>query len=360
MVVRMRTKKVDDMNRSFQYGLGIRLQLDDFSEVQFRSEAKKGVIASKFNVPNGVHNYTLRDLPKVLKAKYLGNSEREENSIFTATVADVFVVVIPSRITVVDPIYLTQQLKNGAVACKIVIVAQKNSKATIMINRSSLEKTYGLTTTVSVIVESEAELSIFSVENYNPDTYVFNTMSSQVGEQGTLSIVAVLGGGKVHYHHATTSLVGKGSKVNHNVVFFNKTQQFDVLTEAIHEAQGTSSTLLSRGVVENGKAIAQGKVVIGKKGSQAQGKQRVDLLLLDEKAQGEAIPILEVHNDDVTCQHGSTISRINAEQLYYVQSRGIALAQARKLITKGFLGELLIDVPQAILTEMQEILEGKQ
>ena len=139
----------------------------------------------------------------------------------------------------------------------------------------------------------------------------------------------------------------------------NKDQYYDVNTQAIHNAKDTVSSLLTRGIVQSGKAIALGKVVINKKGNNARGKQRVDLMLLDEKAQGEAIPILEVHNDEVLCQHGSTISKLNSEQLYYVQSRGINPADAQKLITRGFLGELLTHLPENTQARAQEILEGK-
>ncbi len=362
----MAAPKIMNTRSQFQYGLGIRLNVDNFPSNLLNVDFEKGIVESRFIVPKGVYKYTGKNLPARLKVKYhkIINEKivNDKSPIPRIRPHNVIVLEIPPKMSLAEPIYLKQHVKTGAVATQLVILAKAHSKGIVIVNKDSMSTAQIYSNTINVLVEQGAELTLIALENYNCETFVFNTVTAQVGEKGKLTMLDVLAGGKIHYHHATTNLIGKNSQITHDVCFYTKSQaqQFDVLTQAIHAAKSTVSLLRSRGVVESGKAITQGKVVINKKGSKAQSIQRADLLLIDEKAQGEAIPILEVHNDNVTCQHGSTISKINTEQLFYLQSRGISKEDANKLITKGFLGELLANVPELIEPEVYAILEGKQ
>jgi Fe-S cluster assembly protein SufD len=72
-------------------------------------------------------------------------------------------------------------------------------------------------------------------------------------------------------------------------------------------------------------------------------------LLLDRRARADSIPGLEIEANEVRCTHGATAGQIDREQLFYLQSRGLSLAEARKLIVEGFFEPVYQRVGQAAL-----------
>lgn len=108
--------------------------------------------------------------------------------------------------------------------------------------------------------------------------------------------------------------------------------------EVIHAAPHTSSKTDIRGVVDNqGQAIVKGiiKVLPQATGTEAFLEEKV--LLLSPQARAEAIPDLEIETDQVRCSHAATVGKIDANQLFYLQSRGLTKQKAKNLIVKGFL-----------------------
>jgi Fe-S cluster assembly protein SufD len=70
-------------------------------------------------------------------------------------------------------------------------------------------------------------------------------------------------------------------------------------------------------------------------------------LLLSDRARIDTKPQLEIVADDVKCAHGATVSRLQSEELFYLQSRGIAAANASRLLLRGYCGEVLRELPAA-------------
>lgn len=116
----------------------------------------------------------------------------------------------------------------------------------------------------------------------------------------------------------------------------NDIKKWDI--EIIHAAPKTSSKTNIKGVVDgNGQAFVNGiiKVLPEAAGTNAFLEERI--LLLSPNAKAEAIPNLEIKTDDVKCSHAATIGKIDEEELFYLQSRGISEIQAKEMIVEGFL-----------------------
>lgn len=122
-----------------------------------------------------------------------------------------------------------------------------------------------------------------------------------------------------------------------------------------HKAPNTTSNTTVRAVLAgNGFLKLDGvlKIDPGAHGAQAQLKERA--LLLSDQAKIETIPSLEVLCNDVKASHGASVSRLSDEELFYLQSRGIKREEATKLLTEGFVGEILRSLPKT------EQLKAKQ
>ena len=106
----------------------------------------------------------------------------------------------------------------------------------------------------------------------------------------------------------------------------------------IHKAPNTVADTFIRAVLED-QAQAQilGTIIVEKKAQNTNSFLRENVLLASKKATAHAVPNLEIHANEVKCSHAATIGTIDPEQIFYLQSRGLGVKTAQKLITDGFL-----------------------
>ncbi|MFA6042200.1 MAG: SufD family Fe-S cluster assembly protein [Patescibacteria group bacterium] len=134
-----------------------------------------------------------------------------------------------------------------------------------------------------------------------------------------------------------------------------ETQVFNVTMH--HQAPHTTGDIAIRGVAEGkSKATFSGLIKIDPVAQQTKSYFRDDVLLLDQ-AFARSLPTLEIEANDVRASHGSTTSRINADQLFYLQSRGLDVLTARRMIVNGFVAPVLQRVPEAFCTPFQVVTE---
>lgn len=119
-------------------------------------------------------------------------------------------------------------------------------------------------------------------------------------------------------------------------------QEFDQRTLQIHEAPNTKSDLLYKNALRGtARTIFSGLIVVDPDAQKTDAYQSNRNLMLSDEAEACSLPGLEIQANDVRCTHGATSSRIDPEQEFYLQSRGIAKEQADELLTFGFFEEVL-------------------
>ena len=119
-------------------------------------------------------------------------------------------------------------------------------------------------------------------------------------------------------------------------------QEFDQRTLLIHQAPNTKSDLLYKNALRgSAKTIFSGLIVVDPDAQKTDAYQSNRNLMLSDDAEACSLPGLEIQANDVRCTHGATSSRIDPEQEFYLQSRGIAKEQADELLTFGFFEEVL-------------------
>jgi Fe-S cluster assembly protein SufD len=135
------------------------------------------------------------------------------------------------------------------------------------------------------------------------------------------------------------------------VYFGDGTQMLDFRTLQDHDAPYTRSDLLFKGAVEDeARSVYSGLVRLRKPAQKSNAFQTNRNLVLTEGASAESIPNLEIEANDVRCSHASTVGPIDDDQLYYLESRGIAPAEAERLIVLGFFDDVFHRLPLTSLT----------
>lgn len=129
-------------------------------------------------------------------------------------------------------------------------------------------------------------------------------------------------------------LAGEGAEVQIEEIFLVNAQSNVVV---IHDAMRTKSRVNVRGIVRKGHTVSHAKIIIPKHGQLSDSFVTQHFMLLDESAEAEAIPSLEIEADEVKASHAATIAPLDENKIFYLKSRGIKESDARKLIIEGFL-----------------------
>jgi Fe-S cluster assembly protein SufD len=122
------------------------------------------------------------------------------------------------------------------------------------------------------------------------------------------------------------------------------TATLEVVTQVTHAGPDAISRQVVRSVA-GGTATANylGKVLVRRGADGTDGEQSVRAMLLDRTATANARPELEIHADDVKCAHGCAVGELDANGLFYLQSRGLAPADAKRLMLQAFIAEAFVD-----------------
>jgi len=128
------------------------------------------------------------------------------------------------------------------------------------------------------------------------------------------------------------------------IVLKNK-DKINLETKTLHNIPKTTAYTYVRGVIfDNASLNHKGLIKIDRKANLTDAYLSCRFLLLGESAQVVSLPYLEIENNNVKASHGVSIGRIDKEQLYYLESRGLSSYQAQKLIIEGFFEDLLLKI----------------
>ena len=127
----------------------------------------------------------------------------------------------------------------------------------------------------------------------------------------------------------------------------SKEEHQEIKTQINHLAPNCKSYQKIKNVLESdSNGVYQGKIFVKDIAQKTDAYQLSKALILNDKAEFNAKPELEIYADDVKCSHGSTSGSIDAEAIHYLMTRGIELREAKKLLIKGFLNEIFDNIPE--------------
>ncbi|HEY0615403.1 MAG TPA: SufD family Fe-S cluster assembly protein, partial [Candidatus Elarobacter sp.] len=153
-----------------------------------------------------------------------------------------------------------------------------------------------------------------------------------------------------------------GARAEASALFFNTGMQHVDLTSGVDHTVGptTSDTVVRSAATDRGQGRYAGNIVIRPKAHGSDASLRDDALLLSKRAHIDSIPALEIAANDVKAFHGATVGSLDEDALFYAGSRGIARAEALRLITLGFFEPVIARFPgEALRDEIRTALDRK-
>lgn len=128
--------------------------------------------------------------------------------------------------------------------------------------------------------------------------------------------------------------------------------------KVIHEASSTTSKIISKSIACNGgRTSYRGAVIVRPGATGCKSFVQCHNLLLDEHSRADAYPYMDIQNPDVEIGHEATVSRVNEEQLFYLQSRGLDAHMARTFVVNGFIEPFVKELPMEFAVEMNRLIE---
>jgi len=192
-----------------------------------------------------------------------------------------------------------------------------------------------------------AQVGYVAVQKWGRNVWHFSDQRAELQKDSTLRLFNVTLGGKFSKTRVEASLVGEGSNAELKAIYFASGEQFfDFHTLQDHRVGNTRSDLLFKGALQDvSRTVYAGLIKIAKHAARSDAYQANRNLVLSDKAKATSIPMLEIDNNDVRCTHGATVGPVDPEHLFYLRSRGIPEATAKRMLIQGFFGDVLDRIP---------------
>jgi Fe-S cluster assembly protein SufD len=273
-----------------------------------------------------------------------------------AAFARAVLVRVPKGHVATEPIVVTHHVDGPGVAVfpRLVIDAGDDSEVTVVERFTSAAGADVLVVpVVQVRAAPAARVSYLAVNELADTAWQIGHQQAVGDRDSTTTLATVALGG--HYARVRTEarLVGAGGNTRQVALYFAGGQQMhDFRTIQDHDAPHTTSDLLFKGAVQDeSRSVYTGLIKIRKHARGTVAFQTNRNLTLSEGAWAESVPNLEIETNDVKCSHASTVGPIDAEQRFYLESRGIPTQIAERLIVLGFFDEVLDQLPVGPLAE---------
>jgi Fe-S cluster assembly protein SufD len=211
-------------------------------------------------------------------------------------------------------------------------------------------------------VGKNAKLNFVELQSWGDDVWSFTRERAKVLEGGNLEWIFGAMGTKLTKNFSDIDLLEPGATGRMSGFYFASGQQhLDHDTQQNHLAPNTTSDLLFKGaLLDDSRSVWQGMIYVAPGAIGTDGYQANRNLILSKNAHADSIPGLEILADDVRCTHGATVGKIDEEELFYLQSRGIPKKKAEQLIVMGFFAPIMARIPfESVQNRFIEAIQEK-
>jgi len=307
-------------------------------------------LSSHGNLPSGVQVGALAN-PEITPMS-LTQIASSQDQVFTTLnssfLHDGAFVAIQAGKVVEHPIeifYVTQPSSRPIVTNpRTLVLVGDHAQATIVERFFSAgEGVYFTNAVTEMVLAENAIVEHVKVQEEGPQAYhVANTQVIQAGHSNFTTHYLALGGSLVR-NEVRVRFDGEHAEATVNGLYLAAGKQhIDNFTVIDHAKPNCASHELYKGILDDqSHGVFNGKILVRKDAQKTDAKQTNKVLLLSDNATINTKPQLEIFADDVKCTHGATVGQLDATQLFYLQSRGIPLGEARRVLTFAFANDIV-------------------
>ena len=220
---------------------------------------------------------------------------------------------------------------------------------------------------VEIRAHERAEVKYSTVQNWYPGDKegrggIYNFVTKRglcKGDHSKISWTQVETGSAITWKYPSCILAGDNSIGEfYSVAVTNNHQQADTGTKMIHIGKNTRSTIVSKGISAGySQNSYRGLVRVSQGAENARNYTQCDSLLLSDHCGAHTFPYMDIKNDTAIVEHEATTSKINEDQIFYCNQRGIPTEEAVGLIVNGYAKEVMNKLPMEFAVEAQKLLQ---
>ena len=329
-----------------------------------QSLADQGVLFTDFHS-------ALEEIPQLVEDYFMSSVKYDDDKLaayHTAYFNSGAVLYIPDNVEIeeaIEGIFYQDSESDVPFNKHILIIAGKNSKFSYLERLESKGDGSAKATanvTVEVIACSGAQVKFAAIDRLGENITAYISRRGKLGQDASIDwAIGVMNEGNV-VADFDSDLVGNGSHADLKVVALSSGRQVQGIdTRVTNFGCNSIGNILQHGVIlEKGTLTFNGigHIIKGAKGADAQQESRV--LMLSDQARSDANPILLIDENDVTAGHAASIGQVDPEDMYYLMSRGLDQHTAERLVVRGFLGSVIVEIPvKEVRDEMIATIEEK-
>lgn len=195
-------------------------------------------------------------------------------------------------------------------------------------------------------VSADAVLTHVRLQQESADAFHVNTVLATVGGGGTYDAFVLTLGARLARAEIHARLAGPNATVHLNgAQLLSGAQVGDITTVVAHAAPNCASRQTVKNVLTGrSRGVFQGRIEVSRVAQKTDGYQMSQALLLSPEAEIDCKPQLEIYADDVKCSHGATVGELDADQMFYLRSRGIPVDEARAILVRAFMAEAMAGI----------------
>jgi Fe-S cluster assembly protein SufB len=361
----------EDVKRTFER-LGIPEQERKFLagvEAQFDSEAVYSNIKKAVGEQGVIFmgsTEALKEHPEIFR-KWFGKVIPTGDNKFSALNSAVFsggsFIYVPPGVKVKHPLqaYFRINAENFGQFERTLIIADEGSE--VMYMEGCTAPKFETATLHSAVVElvalKGAKIQYVTVQNWSANVFNLVTKRAVAHEEAEVKWIDCNIGSRLTMKYP--GVVLKGRKARGEVISIalaSDGQHQDTGAKMIHAADETTSNVVSKSIsVGTGRATYRGLVHVPKHLKGCKNNTECDALLINSTARTDTYPAITVRGTGNACQHEASVSQISAEQIFYMQQRGLTQAQAMSLSVNGFVNDLVREFPMEYSVELKRLID---
>ncbi|MCW6682105.1 Fe-S cluster assembly protein SufD [Aerococcaceae bacterium NML160702] len=275
-------------------------------------------------------------------------------------------IYIPKNVAIslpIETLLLQDSRYQQAFNKRVLIVADENSQVEYLERLQTVgELSNSATVIVEIVAKQGAQLKYLAVDTFGAQTHAYIKRYATTERDAHIDwAIGELNEGNVILD-SDTYLNGDGSQSQVAIIGISNEKQIQAIdTKVVNRGKHTVGNILQHGVILDRATLTfNGIGLIEKYAKGADAQQESRILMLSEKARGDANPILLIEEFEVTAGHAASVGQVDEEQLYYLMSRGLSREDAEHLVIRGFLGPVIVSMPsKKVQQELIAIMDKK-
>jgi Fe-S cluster assembly protein SufD len=273
---------------------------------------------------------------------------------------------VPRGVEIELPIEIFHWLTGGnaAVFPHLLLVTDELAKVTVIEHfHSAHRQSPGFACGVNDLIAGPgAKVTYVCAQNWGDNVLALQINSTKVEHEASVKSLNLHLGSRYSRFESLSRLTGEGARSDLLAVsIVDGIQEFDARTLQDHASPHTTSDLLYKNALnDRARSIFGGLIRVEPHAHFTDAYQKVRNLLLSDDAEANSMPGLEILADNVKCTHGATSGQIDADEMFYLQARGIPPAIASQLLVSGFLNEVIERIEERVLADhLRKLIEEK-